>query len=216
MQSPEIDATRSRLLEAAGPVFAEKGFAAATVRQICQKADANVAAVNYHFRDKMGLYVAVLQESMALAAEEDLQELDRAGKTPEAAITLLISGMLQRLSRPDQRAAWHVRIMAHELSQPTPALRRVATEVIGPRYALLRDVIARIIGLPADHDTTRFCAHSVIGQVIHYAHARPVIGCIWPDLVFTSERIAQIAAHIAAFSLAGLAAVASTQHRQET
>src|SRR4030095_12192205 len=53
--------TRQRLLEAAGEVFAARGFRAATVREICQRAQANLAAVNYHFGDKERLYAAVLQ-----------------------------------------------------------------------------------------------------------------------------------------------------------
>src|SRR5215831_1144132 len=54
--------TRERLLEAAGQVFSEKGFRDATVREIVRRAGgANIAAVNYHFRDKEGLYAAVLE-----------------------------------------------------------------------------------------------------------------------------------------------------------
>src|ERR1700756_5311296 len=98
MSSPNEELTRARLIEAAGEVFAAHGFQAATVREICRKAGANVAAVNYHFRDKMGLYVEVLKESMALAAEEDSRELQRVGNSPQLAIRALISGMLHRLS----------------------------------------------------------------------------------------------------------------------
>src|SRR5687767_2010876 len=53
--------TRQRLLEAAGQTFADKGFRGATVRHICKRAGANVAAVKYHFGDKEKLYSAAVR-----------------------------------------------------------------------------------------------------------------------------------------------------------
>src|SRR4051812_27293179 len=57
------DETQKRLLEAAGQVFAEKGFQEATVRKICERAGANIAAINYHFGDKEQLYEAALRHA---------------------------------------------------------------------------------------------------------------------------------------------------------
>ena len=57
------DPTKSRLLEGAGEEFAEKGFELARVRAICDRAGANLAAINYHFGDKEHLYVEVLREA---------------------------------------------------------------------------------------------------------------------------------------------------------
>ena len=54
------DLTKTRLLEAAGEEFADKGFEGATVRVICDRAGVNLAAVNYHFGDKEHLYVQAL------------------------------------------------------------------------------------------------------------------------------------------------------------
>src|SRR5271165_6110376 len=65
------DATRQHLLEAAGEVFAEVGFRDATVREICQRAGANVAAINYHFGDKETLYVEVLRYAHGRALEKN-------------------------------------------------------------------------------------------------------------------------------------------------
>src|SRR5438034_680479 len=61
--------TRQRLLEAAGEVFAERGFRDATTQEICRRADANIAAVHYHFGDKEELYRTVIQYAEERAAE---------------------------------------------------------------------------------------------------------------------------------------------------
>jgi AcrR family transcriptional regulator len=204
----EHDATRARLLDAAGEVFAEHGFENATVRDICTRAGANIAAVNYHFRDKMGLYLAVLNESVCIARITEMRQIAEQTRSPEEALHLIVSGMIRRMSNSAERGAWHVRIMAHELVHPTAGLDRVVELAISPNYAVLRGVLSQLLGLPPDHDTTRLCAHSVIGQVVHWAHARPVISRVWPELEMTEARLTQIARHITDFSLAGLRSLA--------
>ena len=72
------DLTKARLLEAAGEEFAEKGFELARVRAICERAGANLAAINYHFGDKEQLYVEVLREAHRCGMEPD----DRAVAMP--------------------------------------------------------------------------------------------------------------------------------------
>ena len=54
--------TRQRLLSAALEVFAERGYRAATFKEICGRAGTNTAAINYHFRDKLHLYLAVIEQ----------------------------------------------------------------------------------------------------------------------------------------------------------
>ena len=201
------DDTRARLIEAAGAVFAEQGYRAATVREICARAGANVAAINYHFRDKMGLYVAVVRESMG--GPGDSRHLPLEGKAPADALRLLIANMVQRIVGAETPAI-HLRIMSQELTHPTEALARIAEEVIGPNYALLRGVVARVMNLDPLHDSVRLCAHSIIGQVVHYGAGKPVIALLWPAMKMTPRQIEQIAKHITDFSLAGIRAVNSS------
>jgi AcrR family transcriptional regulator len=195
------DATRARLIEAAGKVFADHGFQAATVREICTRAGANVAAVNYYFRDKAGLYLAVLRHSMNASGQPEPREAALRATTPEAALRLMITAMLRRMQNAPNGQPCHFRLMVHEMAQPTEALPRVVEEIMAPNYAAMREILARLLNKPADDDLTRLCAHSIIGQVVHYAHARPVINLLWPDLKMTPERLDAIAAHISEFSL---------------
>jgi len=60
--------TRNRLLTAASRIFAEKGFQEATIAEICEQAETNIASVNYHFRDKETLYL----ESWRFAFKREL------------------------------------------------------------------------------------------------------------------------------------------------
>jgi AcrR family transcriptional regulator len=62
--------TEQRLLEAAGQIFAEKGFRAATINEICTRAEANIAAVNYHFDSKERLYVEAVRHAYKSCADQ--------------------------------------------------------------------------------------------------------------------------------------------------
>ena len=198
------DPTRAKLLEAAGEVFAEHGFHNATVREICSRAGANVAAVNYYFGDKIELYEEVLREAVFAAHDAPMREALATMPAPQA-LRRAIRYMLGKLCGAE-RPSWTMRLMVHEMTQPTPALARVVDEIIAPNYAMLRRIAGSLLGLPPDHEKTRLCVHSVIGQVLHYAHARPVIARLWPDLRMTEDSLDDIARHIADFSLAYLKA----------
>ncbi len=205
-----FDGTREKLLEAAEQVFAERGFYSATVREICRRAGANVAAVNYHFGDKLNLYTEVLRRfAHRLDVESALR--DRSA-SPEDLLRAIIRMRLQRVfasEHPDLP----FRLIAQEWIRPTPAMDRVVGEAFRPLYDRFRDIVGAILGLPRDHETTRLCVHSVIGQAIHYVQGRPLLARLWPDLKMTPDQVDRIANHIADFSLAYLRAYKSRRRR---
>ena len=93
--------TRERLLEAAQRLFAQRGFKRVTVREICRAARANVAAVNYHFGDKLGLYREVMQG--AIRAMRETNEAAREagkGQSPEEELRRYVAVFLQRVLNP--------------------------------------------------------------------------------------------------------------------
>ena len=206
------DPTHAKLLDAAGAVFAERGFHDATVREICARAGANIAAVNYHFGDKLGLYTEVLRTAVRGDQLERMRSVAGQNVPPEQALRRLIKLRLRGVGEGD-RPARLVLLMAHEFAQPTPAMSRVVNEALRPMYDRLRDIVGAILGLPRDHDTTRLCTHSVIGQIVHYVVARPILARLWPELKMTPAQVDRIADHIAGFSLAYLQAFKSWRGR---
>jgi hypothetical protein len=91
--------------------------------------------------------------------------------------------------------------MAHELAQPTPALRRLVNKAGQPLFHRLLELIGGMIGLPAEDENTRLCAISLLGQIMVYALAGPLVTAIWPEFEMTPEQVERIADHIADFSL---------------
>jgi len=197
------DLTREKLIEAAGTVFAERGYRAATIREICRRAGANVAAVNYTFGDKMGLYTEVLRHSVRAAKTAAMTAALDASRTPEDVIRGVIRARLMSLcqeSRPD----WHVRLVMHEFSHPTAAMGRVVDEGMRPIYERVRKAVSDIIGFPPDHETTLLSVNSIVGQILFYTFSRPVLARLQPELKLTPSKLERIADHIADFSLAYL------------
>jgi len=197
------DLTRDKLIEAAGHVFAERGYRAATIRDICRRAGANVAAVNYTFGDKMGLYTEVLRNSIRATQTAAMSAALAPDLSPEDTIRGVIHARLKSLCR-EERVDWHFRLMMHEFVHPTPAMSRVVEEGIRPVYNRLRSAVGEIIGLPPDHETTRLSVNSIVGQILFYTFSRPVLSRLQPELKLTPGQLDRIADHITDFSIAYL------------
>lgn len=197
------DLTRQRLLEAGGEVFSKEGFYAAKVRDICARAGANVAAVNYHFGDKLGLYTEVLRYSLSASiSDETLQSIPVTAPPKEKLKIFVRTALRGMFSR--ERQAWHAKLMMHEMVQPTPALDYVIDQLIRPKFRMLRELIGSMIGQDPDAYATHLCAHSVIGQVRHYVIGRDAIERLSPEVPFTTEGLDEIVEHITTFSFAAL------------
>lgn len=205
---PDPSHTEARLLEAAGEIFAEFGYRAATVRQICEKADANVAAVNYHFGDKEGLYLAVLRSVPHAHAEKypSSRGLD-SHATAEARLRAYVDSLLQRVFDPG-RPGWHAKIIAREMVEPTRALDSLLEEVARPLHQELAGIVRQILGSDADDDTVRLCALSIMGQCVYYHHARNVLTRLYPAQSYDAGEVTRLVNHISEFSVAALAALA--------
>lgn len=192
--------TRARLLEAARQVFSECGFQGATVREICRRAEVNVAAVNYHFGSKDGL----LAQALHFEALRNLQETNAAlDEPPEKRFQLFLRDFMHMLL-DENNASSQCKIMARELADPTPALDQIVREAIVPLHDFLTRLVREIVGDHTDESELRRCVYSILGQCTFYRHSHPVLQRLQPELHYSAREIDAIAQHIADFSLEGL------------
>jgi len=198
------DETRRQILEAAGEVFAEAGFGRATVREICRRAGANIAAVNYHFGDKETLYAEVLRDSQRMAFEKYPPLLGLAADTrPEEKLRAFVRSFLLRLfdNGPITRFG---QIMSREMVEPTGALDALLKERLRPMAGLLRGILAEILRRSPDDERVRLCVFSLVSQCVFYHHCRTMISRLFPEQRLDASAVDHLAKHIAEFSLAAL------------
>jgi len=195
--------TGQRLLEAAGQVFAEKGFRAATVRDIVRRARANLAAVNYHFGGKQGLYAAVLEHTYKKALEK---HPPNGGVGPDALPAERLHGFvrsfLQRIFDEDVESCYG-RLMAREMADPTEALDGVVNR-IRPLYGRLCAIVKELGGSAFTMERVERSAKSIVGQILFYKHAAPVLRRLEGRKGPGPSEIDALARHITDFSLDGL------------
>jgi AcrR family transcriptional regulator len=198
-------ATRQRLLESAGEIFAQRGYRGAMVREICRCAEANVASVNYHFGDKRRLYSAVLQHAFEQAMAKYPPDM---GLAPSASATQRLHAFVESLllrTLGTGSPAWLGKLMMREMLEPTDALDELVNRSMGPVFERLRKLVREITG-SSDERANFHCSASVVAQCIFFHTARYFISRIYPQQKYSPQDIAALADHVTTFSLAGLGA----------
>jgi AcrR family transcriptional regulator len=141
------DATKQHLLDVAGQVFAERGFADATSKEICTRAGVNMAAVNYHFGGRGQLYEAVLVEAHHyLLKLEDMQAVTSQDIPAEEKLAMILSGIVRRAV--GKHAHWGAKVVLRELMAPTVHAPALVHQAIAPKAMVMLGLVSEIIGLP--------------------------------------------------------------------
>jgi len=196
--------TRQRVLETAVEVFAEHGFRKTTVRDICKRANANIAAINYHFRDKEGLYTAVLQYAHQCACEKYPPQLGLHGDaTLEQRLLAFVRSLLLRIF-DEGRHAWHGKLMSREMFEPTRALDALVENNIRPLAQQLESIVSGLLGIRTNSELVRLCTMSIVAQCVFYHHARPVVSRLYPNQKYNLDEVGRLADHITNFSLGAI------------
>lgn len=215
MKKQRSDAVKTRLnlLEAAGEVFAKKGFWNATHEEICSKANANTAAINYHFGSKENLYIEAWKYSFEKSMEKHPPE---GGALPSDSAEKRLRGrvlsILKRIADPETH---EIDIMLKEMANPTGLLAEVITTEIGSVDHDFMSIIKELIGKGAKKEHVGFCYMGLIsmcfGPMLHLRPANEDAQMPMPNFLLLDLGVEKLTDYTVKFCLAGFRSFSKTE-----
>lgn len=209
--------TRDRVMRAAGELFAERGFHAATMRDITARACVNLAAGHYHYGSKKDLYLTVLRAHFA----EIRAELARRNATLPARhasrdelLTIMrarIRTMIESILGPPIGIPGT--LMLREMIDPSEALPVIVDEFMRPMMEETRAILRALVPDLSDALLEK-CGFSIVGQVMFYRATMPAILLMRHERDYSRDFLDDVAEHILQFSLGGLQQTAQPARRQ--
>ena len=202
--------TRERLLTAASRIFAEQGFQESTIADICERAETNIASVNYHFGDKESLYL----EAWRYAFNQELDNHPSDGGIPEAApAEQRLAGRIHSLiARVADDNSYSFAIINKEMAQPTRLLADILEKEINPQRLQMLALLKECLGQAATEQHIHYCHTSIMGQCFQLLRLKHMQSARnfphYPGDLSDSKAFAE---HVVQFSLAGIQAIRS-QH----
>lgn len=160
---------RLAIRRAAAEMFAARGFRAATVRDICRAAGANIALVSRYFGSKAGLYASVCK-SLFDGAAAPLALLDRGIDSAarwKAAVREWIARVLALTSSRESPGREISGIFRHEMTSPSSMHGYLKRKFMKPAFDCLKHLV-EMGGSPSPAETLRHLS-AVWSQVSIYA-----------------------------------------------
>jgi AcrR family transcriptional regulator len=199
---------RTRLLEAAGQVFADQGFEAATGKEIAERAGVNAAGVNYHFGSLEGLYAAVLEGARdRLVASEAFAEILGRPAPAEEKLRALIGVVVRAIKAG--KSGWALRLIGREVTAPSPVGLKLMVSTVGPRARVLRILVGQLVRRPEDDPAVALACVSLVAplQLLLIAD-RQIVSGMHPALDLQALDEDALTEHFFGFAMAGLARIA--------
>jgi AcrR family transcriptional regulator len=141
--------TKEQIISVAKRLFAERGFAGTTLRNVIGEADVNLAAVHYHFGSKEELFRAVVQRFARPIVEQELvmlKQLQAGGRVPtvEEILTVVLKPCLEFVAQDKEFLLVHTQFMGRCWAEPEPLKSIVEGEFAALIEAFL-DVLQRVM-----------------------------------------------------------------------
>jgi TetR/AcrR family transcriptional regulator, regulator of cefoperazone and chloramphenicol sensitivity len=198
----KTDDTPSRLIYAAGEVFAEKGFEAASVREICTRAQTSLASIGYHFGDKDGLFTEVVKA--AACAPPSTEEVRwPPGTPPEQKLRGLIRAQLTAML-DSSLPRWADQLMVRVMAEPTHPTLEFVVQSVRPKFEQLFSVVAELMPPGTSKSDVLLAGIGIFAQCMHFRIQATLTKLIVGEEEYQTYTLDRLVDHITRFSLAAL------------
>lgn len=213
VRAPRSDGVeaRARLLHTALRLFAEKGFANTSTRELATAAGVNIAAISYYFGDKAGLYRAAYTEPMGGNYGEVIT-FDPTPATLEPALRLMLTQFVAPLKQGDL-VQQCMRLHFREMLEPTGLWAEEIDNGLRPAHEALVQVLCQHLKLEQVDDDIHRLAFSVVGLAVHMFIGRDIMQALRPQLQADDVALDAYTERLVHYALA---MVASEQARRTT
>jgi AcrR family transcriptional regulator len=195
---------REALIAHGTRIFATKGFAAASTREICHAAGANVAAIHYYFGDKEGLYRAVLTAPIE-AIGDQFEGFDDPALPLQDAIRRVLRPFVAMALDADADALHVQRLHLREALEPSMVFRDVVDRVVVPLHNALAALLARHCGLATADEGIHQLAFAITAMANDYCVSREFIRLLAPQVLKRHDAAERIVDRLVGYSTALLA-----------
>lgn len=184
--------TRNRIIECAGRLIAKQGYARTTSKSICEAAKVNMAAVNYHFGSREGLYLAVLTEAHRyLLSLEQLKALQLSTLAPKEKIEAFLDLYINNTLIGDD---WRMELWAREEMSPSPLHAEILQQLAIPKLGVVVKIFAEYMELEeTDPRIYNYITSSVAPFMLlffgRYSCARSLLPDAYAELPKTAEEL---------------------------
>ncbi|WDY55663.1 TetR/AcrR family transcriptional regulator [Pseudomonas sp. PSKL.D1] len=206
------EATRQRILQAAGELFAAVGYAEASNKAVAAKADVDLASINYHFGSRNGLYLAVLDEARRRFLDiADLQRIVLGEQPATEKLRALVELVVHKAAQ--SRDNWHLRVLAAEILAPSPHGQAHLQAERPMKLSLLKTLFSEITAIPVDDPALTRCILCVTAPwAMLLIGPRGASGALHEILDMPADAVCT---HLYHFALAGLQATGQHHARQQ-
>jgi TetR/AcrR family transcriptional regulator, regulator of cefoperazone and chloramphenicol sensitivity len=208
---PDGAATRQHLLDVAGRIFAERGFADSTSKEICEKAGTPMASVNYHFGSREALYEAALVEAhRQVVGLDELSALVDGIRDPKDRLRAVLTRLVS-LSTSTKRP-WGFLLILREVLSPSAAIPALIEQAVRPKAAFMLGIVSDVLGLqPNDATVQRAVLFTVLPCIAMMIAPSKIRSAVLPA---TGTDQAAIIDDYVEFVVAGLEGIANA-HRAD-